>query len=56
MSGTKLRAPPYSARKIYGKVLQKYSTPYFAKVLNAVNKTKKYLLKYGGNLHDKRDM
>ena len=38
------------------KFLQKYSTPYFVKVLVAGNKTTKYLSKYGGNLHGKRDM
>ena len=38
------------------KFLQKYSTPYFAKLLVAVNKTTKDLPKYGGNLHGKRDM
>ena len=36
--------------------LQKYSAPYFAKVLVAGNRTTKYLPKYGGNLHGKRDM
>ena len=36
--------------------LQKYSTPYFAKVLVAGNKKVKDLPKYGGNLHCKRDM
>ena len=38
------------------KFLQKYSTPYFAKVLVEGNKTTKYLPKYGGKLHGKRDM
>ena len=38
------------------KYLQKYSTPYFAKLLIAGNKTTKYLPKYGVNLHGKRDM
>ena len=38
------------------KSLQKYSTPYFAKVFIAGNTTIKYLPKYGGNLHGKRDM
>ena len=42
--------------KFMEKFLQKYSTPYFAKVLIAGNKTVKYLPKYGGNLHGKRDM
>ena len=42
--------------KFMAKFLQKYSTPYFAKVLVAGNKTTKYLPKYGGNLHGKRDM
>ena len=36
--------------------LQRYATPYFAKVLIAGNKTVIYLPKYGGNLHGKRDM
>ena len=36
--------------------LQKYSTPYFAKVMVAGNKTTKDFPKYGGNLHGKRDM
>ena len=35
--------------KIMAKFLQKYSTPYFEKVLIAGNKTLKYLPKYGGN-------
>ena len=35
---------------------KEYSTPYFAKVLVAGNKTIKYLPKYGGNLHGNRDM
>ena len=38
------------------KFLQKYSTPYFPKVLVAVNKTTKDFQKYGGKLHGKRDM
>ena len=38
------------------KFLQKHSTPYFAKVLVAGNKTTKDFPKYGGNLHGKRDM
>ena len=38
------------------KFLQKYSTPYFAKLLVAGNKTTKDLPKYGGNLHGNRDM
>ena len=38
------------------KFLQKYSTPYFTKVLVAGDKTKKDLEKYGVNLHGKRDM
>ena len=36
--------------------LQKYSAPYFEKILVAGNKTTKYLSKYGVNLHGKRDM
>ena len=36
--------------------LQKYYTPYFAKVLVAGNKTTKDFPKYGGKLHGKRDM
>ena len=42
--------------KFMPKFLQKYSTPYFEKVLIAGNKTTKYLRKYGGNLHGKRGM
>ena len=42
--------------KFMVKFLQKYATHYFAKVLIAGNKTVKYLPKYGGNLHGKRDM
>ena len=42
--------------KFMAKFLQKYLTPYFAKVLVAGNKTTKDLPKYGGNLHGKRDM
>ena len=42
--------------KFMAKFLQKYSTPYFAKVLVAGNKTTKDFPKYGGNLHGKRDM
>ena len=42
--------------KFMAKFLQKYSTPYFAKVLVPGNKTTKYLPKYGGNLHGKTDM
>ena len=42
--------------KFMAKFLQKYSTPYFSKVLVAGNKTTKYLPKYGGNLYGKRDM
>ena len=42
--------------KFMAKSLQKYSTPYFAKVLIAGNKTVKDLPKYGGNLHGKREM
>ena len=56
MADTKLRTPPSSDRKIYGKVPAKYSTPYFAKVLVAGNKTTKYLPKYGGKLHGKREI
>ena len=56
MADTKSRTPPSSARQIYGKVPAKNSTPYFAKVLVAGNKTTKDLPKYGGNLHGKRDM
>ena len=36
--------------------LQKYATPYFAKVLIAENKIVRYLPKYGGNLNGNRDM
>ena len=42
--------------KFMAKFLQKYSTPHFAKVLVAGNKTTKYLPKYWGNLHGQRDM
>ena len=35
--------------KFMSKFLQKYSTPYLAKVLVVGNKTTKYLPKYGGN-------
>ena len=42
--------------KFMTKFLQKYPTPYFAKVLVAGDKTTKDLEKYGGNLHGKRDM
>ena len=42
--------------KFMAKFLQKYSTPYFAKVLVAGNKTMKDFPKYGGSLHGKRDM
>ena len=42
--------------KFMAKFLKKYSTPYFVKVLVARNKTTKYLPKYGGNLHGKRDI
>ena len=42
--------------KLMEKLVQKYSTPYFAKVLVAGNKATKYLPKYGGNLHGKRGM
>ena len=42
--------------KFMAKFLQKYSTPYFSKVMVAGNKTTKYFPKYGGNLHGKRDM
>ena len=41
--------------KIMARFLQKYATPYFAKVLIAGNKTVKDLPKYGGKLHGKRD-
>ena len=40
--------------KFMAKFLQKYSTPYFAKLLVAGNKTTKYFPKYGVNLHGKR--
>ena len=36
--------------KFMAKFLQKYATPYFEKMLIAVNKTLKYLAKYGGKL------
>ena len=36
--------------------LQKCATPYFSKVLIAGNKTVRYLPKYWGKLHGKRDM
>ena len=41
MADTKSRTPPSSARQIYSKVPEKYSTPYFAKVLVAGKKTTK---------------
>ena len=56
MADTKSRTSPSSARQIYGKVPEKYSTPYFEKRLVAGNKTTNFLPKYGGNLHGKRDM
>ena len=56
MADTKPRTPPSSACQIYGKVPAKISRPYFAKVLMTGNKTTKYLPKYKGNLHGKRDM
>ena len=56
MADTKYRTPPPVLVKFMAKLLQKYSTPYFAKVLVAGNKIMKYLQKYGGNLHGKRDM
>ena len=42
--------------KFMARFLQKYATPYFAKVLIAGNKTMRDLPKYEGNLHVKRDM
>ena len=42
--------------KFMAKFLQKYSTPYFAKVLVAGNKKTNDLPKYGEDLHGKRDM
>ena len=36
--------------------LQKYATPYFAKLLIAGNKTVRGFPRYGGNLQGKRDM
>ena len=41
--------------RFMAKFRQKYSTPYFAKVLVAGKKTTKDLPKYEGNLHGKRD-
>ena len=38
------------------KFLQKDATPYFETLLMVENKTVKYLPKYGGNLHGKRNM
>ena len=42
--------------KFTARFLQKYATPYFAKLLITGNKTVRDLPKYGGNLHSKRDM
>ena len=42
--------------KSIARFLQKYATPYFAKVLILVNKTVRDLPKYGGNLQEKRDV
>ena len=42
--------------KFMAKFLKTYSTPYFAKVLIAKGKKTKYLPKYGGKLHGKRDV
>ena len=42
--------------KFMANFLQKNSTPYFAKVLISGNRATKYLPKYWGNLHGKRDM
>ena len=42
--------------KFMAKFFQKQPTPYFAKVLVAVNKTTKDFPKYGGNLNGKREM
>ena len=40
--------------KFMAKFLQKYSTPYFAKILVAGKETMKDLPKYGVNLHGNR--
>ena len=56
MTGSKPRIPLSSAHQIYGEVTAKYTTPYFAKLLIAGNKTVRYLPKYGGNLQGKIDM
>ena len=42
--------------KFMARFLQKYATPYFEKLLIAGKKTVRYLPKYGGNLHGKRNM
>ena len=42
--------------KFIAKFLQKDATPYFETLLMVENKTVKYLPKYGGNLHGKRNM
>ena len=42
--------------KSMANLLQKHSTPYFAKVLVEGNKKTKYFPKYGENLNGKRDM
>ena len=42
--------------KFMARFLQKYATPYFAKLLISGNKTVRDLPKYGGNLHSKRDI
>ena len=41
--------------KFIAKFLQKHSTPYFAKLLAAGNKTTKDFPKYGGNLNGNSD-
>ena len=56
MEGAKPITPPSSSHKVYGKVSEKYATPYFTKVLIAGNKIVRDLPKYGGNLQGKRDI
>ena len=42
--------------KFMTRLLQKYTKPYFEKVLIPGNRTVRYLLKYEGKLQGKRDM
>ena len=49
MAGAKPITLPSSVAKFMAKFLQKYSTPYFEKLLVAGNKTTKHLPNMGGN-------